>query len=72
MLALAICIILLLLCLSGCSAHKTEIYEATFSTGCYFNVKAANAEKANAIKNNWDVTDCEIEMKQDVEEIKKE
>ncbi len=61
MLILGVFLILLLLCLSGCTATKQTKYQVRYTKGCAIDVSVVTAESAQRIMKVVDLKDCEAE-----------
>jgi hypothetical protein len=43
----------------GCTSQQ-KVYEATYSDGCYFNIKKMSSEQAADMQQKWDFKGCEV------------
>jgi hypothetical protein len=61
---ITVCVVLILIILfwslMGCTQQKGDLYEATYSSGCYFHITAIEVENAEQIVGDWDLKDCEV------------
>jgi hypothetical protein len=57
---LGLALLFLLWSLMGCTQQKGDLYEATYSSGCYFHITAIEVENAEKIVGDWDLKDCEV------------
>jgi hypothetical protein len=70
MLVVAVLVILLLLCLSGCKTMRQSVTTVKYSKGCHIEVRTAESEKASEMMEDIRFSDCTMGSNEELDNAK--